>query len=201
MSAPIRGCLAWLAMLACLAACATQSASLAGGEQPLPVNEQAVAFEGENNEICFSDDLLDINLPVRDEPGLSFQLTMTNKTSAPVTIYWDRVLFLDASGNRQHMIHQGLEFGQPLEALKASQVKAGGTLVVTLTPAKAVFTDNVWRLEPLGNPGETDLRLRIDLPLEVNGRESVYRFRFHLERLQPEAPTAPAPAPESGAQE
>lgn len=184
-----RGCACWLLLLVLLAGC--------GGTAPAPDGDGAapsapapeVAFEGEYNEACFSDDLLDLSLLVREERPLAFVLTLTNKTGAPLQVLWERVVFLDASGNAQHVIHQGVAHGQPLEALTPTSVAAGATLNDLLLPAKAVLEDDVWRLAPLsggrGPGGPPELRLRIDLPLEMNGRVAVYRFRFHLE--SPEA--------------
>ncbi|MBI4797304.1 MAG: hypothetical protein HY794_00900 [Desulfarculus sp.] len=182
-----RGWSRWLLLMVLLAGCA--------GTAPDPDGDGAtpsapeVAFEGEYNEACFSDDLLDISLLVREERPLAFVLTLTNKTGAPLRVLWDRVVFLDASGNPQHVIHQGVAHGQPLESLAPTSVAAGATLNDLLQPAKAVLENDVWRLAPLsggrGPGGPPELRLRIDMPLEMNGRVALYRFRVHLEN--PEA--------------
>lgn len=192
MNGLTRGCLNWLLFLALLSGCAGTAPGPDGEGATPAAPAPEVAFEGEYNEACFSDDLLDLSLLVRDERPLAFLLTLTNKTGAPLKVLWERVVFLDASGNVQHLIHQGVAHGQPLEALKPSQVEAGATLGDLLLPAKAVLENDVWRLAPLsggrGPDGPPELRLRIDLPLEMNGRVAVYRFRFHLEN--PEASQA-----------
>ncbi|MBI5522317.1 MAG: hypothetical protein HY910_06795 [Desulfarculus sp.] len=184
-----RGWTRWLMLLPLLAGCAgTAPAPEGDGATPSAMAPQ-VAFEGEYNEACFSDDLLDLSLLVREERPLAFVLTLANKTGAPLRVLWDQAVFLDASGNAQHLIHQGVAHGQPLEALTPTSVETGATLGDLLLPAKAVLEEDVWRLAPLsggrGPGGPPELRLRIDLPLEMNGRTSIYRFRFHLEN--PEA--------------
>lgn len=177
----------WLCLL--LAGCAGTAPDPGGDGATPSATPPQVAFEGEYNEACFSDDLLDISLLVREERPLAFVLTLNNKTGAPLKVLWDRVVFLDASGNAQHVIHQGVDHGQPLEALVPSEVAAGATLGDLLRPAKAVLDNDVWRLAPLsrggGGPGQQELRLRIDMPLEMGERVAVYRFRFHLEYPEP----------------
>jgi hypothetical protein len=149
------------------------------------VAEQSLAFDGDYNEACFSDDSVDINLRAHNDQATVFELDLTNKTAGPVVVRWDQVVFLDTSGNRQYMIHQGVAYGDPLALLVPGVVPPQGSLRDLLGPAKLVANETGKRLAPLSKwkdaSSMAEQRLRIDLPLEIYGRVNVYRFRIHVE--------------------
>ena len=176
----------WLLILVMLIGCGgPQATSHHHAESLEQTTAQALAYDGDYNDSCFSDDLVDLSLRITDEDTTAFQLTLTNKTGAPLRVLWDKAVFLDASGNAQHMIHQGVDYGQALDALVPARLAVQATLNDLLRPAKAVLDGDLWRLAPLTGRRDTsnylDQRLRIDLPLEINGQVNLYRFRFHVE--------------------
>jgi hypothetical protein len=146
----------------------------------------ALAFDGDFNEACFSDDFVDVNLRINNDDTTAFELDLTNKTLAPVVVRWDLLVFVDASGNRQYMVHQGVAYGDPLEALTPGKLEPQATLREMLGPAKLAREDGGLRLAPLSgrqDPSEAlEQRLRIDLPLEIYGQLNLYRFRYHVEQ-------------------
>jgi hypothetical protein len=153
----------------------------------------ALAFDGDFNEGCFSDDYLDISLRLNNDDTTAFELDLTNKTGAPLVVHWDQVVFLDASGNRQYMVHQGVAYYDPQDKLIPTSLPPQASLRDMLGPAKLVKEDGTILLAPLSgrqDPSRSlDQRLRIDLPLEIYGRVNLYRFRFHLEQTPDNDPS------------
>jgi hypothetical protein len=177
----------WLLLaLGLLAGCGgAQSGAVEPNDSPGGVAEQSLAFDGDYNEACFSDDSVDINLRAHNDQATVFELDLTNKTPGPLVVRWDQVVFLDASGNRQYMIHQGVAYGDPLALLVPGVVPPQASLRDLLGPAKLVANESGKRLAPLSRWKDAsslaEQRLRIDLPLEIYGRVYVYRFRIHVE--------------------
>ncbi|MFH1035542.1 MAG: hypothetical protein V1806_13620 [Pseudomonadota bacterium] len=177
----------WTLALGLLAGCGGGSATAYYQQESLEQTPaQAMAFDGDVNEACFSDDNVDVSLRINNDDTTAFELDLTNKTGAPLVVRWDRVVFIDASGNRQYMVHQGVAYWDPLESLTPTSLAPQATLRDLLGPAKLSREDGTARLAPLSGPRDTssylDQRLRIDLPLEIYGQVNIYRFRFHVEQ-------------------
>ncbi len=179
----------WLTLALCLlTGCGGGQAGVSGQSRtPDQAWGQVMAFDGQFNESCFSDDYVDINLRASKDDIAAFELDLVNKTGSQILVRWDQVVFLDASGNRQYMVHQGVAYGEPLEALEPTSLAPQASLRDILRPARLVMEGGLKKLSPLRGHQDgadyRDQRLRIDLPLEIYGRVNMYRFRFHLEQL------------------
>ncbi|MCA1905123.1 MAG: hypothetical protein LDL11_00860 [Desulfarculus sp.] len=142
-------------------------------------------FAGDVNETSYSDTMVDISLQVDNEDSTAFQMGLANKTSQPLVILWDQVVFVDAAGNRQKVIHQGVRYWDPVSRLAAVAVPPFTNIRDQLRPAKVDYRDGEQRLAPLSRRWDTsgwlDQRISITLPLIVYDRISLYRFRFHIE--------------------
>lgn len=150
------------------------------------LEEKALQFSGDVNESCYSDTMVDVTLQVNNEDTTSFQFSLSNKTAEPIVILWNQVVFVDASGNRQKVIHQGLRYWDPVSRLEPVAIPAFTTVSDLIRPAKVHHADGLQRLAPLRGMQDTsnwlDQRIIIDLPLVIYGRASLYRFRMHIEQ-------------------
>lgn len=146
---------------------------------------QALQFAGDFNENTYSDDLVDLALQVDNEDSTALQLALSNKTSQPLVILWDRVIYVDAAGNRQKVIHQGVRYWDPVSRLAAMAVPPFTSLTDSLRPARVDYRDGEQRLAPLRGRQNTsdwlDQRISVTLPLVIYDRVNLYRFRFHIE--------------------
>ena len=177
----------WAWALPLLAGCGgAQAVSYYQDEGLNQTTAQALAYDGDTADGDFSDDFVDVSLRINNDDSSAYMLSLSNKTGAPIIVGWDRLTFIDAAGNRQRMIHHGVDYWAPLDALKPGELPPFATLTDLLRPAKVVHRDGAPRLAPLRGSQDTsnylDQRLRIDLPLSIHGRVSVYRFRFHVEQ-------------------
>lgn len=176
-----------LAGLAGLAGCGGSQATEYYRDESLNnLEAKALQFSGDVNESCYSDTMVDLTLRVNNEDTTSFQFSLANKTAEPIVVLWNRVVFVDASGNRQKVIHQGLRFWDPVSRLEPVAVPPFTTVSDLLRPAKVDHADGVPRLAPLRGMQDTsnwlEQRISVDLPLVIYGRTSLYRFRMHLEQ-------------------
>ena len=181
--------LVWLAALLALgllAGCGgPQAADYYRNESLNLMEQKAYQFAGDVNETDYSDTMVDILMRVDDEDTTAFQMSLTNKTSQPLVILWDRVVFIDAAGNRQKVIHRGVRYWEPVSRLTAEAVPPFTQVTDLVRPAKVDYRDGEQRLAPLRGRQDTsgwlDQRVSITLPLIVYDRTSLYRFRFHNE--------------------
>ena len=176
-----------LLALAILAGCGgPQATEYYRDESINRLEEKALQFSGDVNESCYSDSLVDLAIQVNNEDTTSFQFSLSNKTAEPVVVLWDQVVFVDAAGNRQKVIHQGLRYWDPVSRLQPVAVPAFTTVSDLIRPAKVDYADGLQRLAPLRGMQDTsnwlDQRIRIDLPLAIYGRTTLYRFRLHIEQ-------------------
>lgn len=179
----------WLAafwMLGLLVGCGGPQATEYYRNESLNLMEQkAYQFAGDTNETDYSDTMVDVSLRVDDEDTTALRLALANKTSQPLVILWDRVVFVDAAGNRQKVIHQGVRYWDPVSRLSAVAVPPFTSITDLLRPAKVDYRDGEQRLAPLRGQQDTsgwlDQRFSVTLPLIVYDRVSLYRFRFHIE--------------------
>ena len=173
--------------LGLLAGCGGPQATDYYRDESLNLDEdKALQFAGDVNETSYSDTLVDVAFRIDNEDTTAFQLSLSNKTSQPLVILWDRVVFVDAAGNRQKVIHQGVRYWDPVSRLGAVAVPAFASVTDLVRPAKVDYTDGEQRLAPLRGKRDTsnwlDQRISISLPLIIYDRMSVYRFRFHIEQ-------------------
>ncbi|MCA1989334.1 MAG: hypothetical protein LDL07_09355 [Desulfarculus sp.] len=178
--------LAALSALGLLAGCGSLQATDYYRNESLNLMEQkAYQFAGDTNETNYSDTMVDISLQVDNEDSTAFQMALANKTSQPLVILWDQVVFIDADGNRQKVIHQGVRYWDPVSRLSAVAVPPFTNIRDLLRPAKVDYRDGEQRLAPLRGRQDTsgwlDQRISITLPLIVYDRTNLYRFRFHIE--------------------
>ena len=180
----------WLGILLALgtlAGCGGQAATEYYRDESLNLaEEKALQFAGDVNETCHSDSMVDVTLQVDDEDTTAFRFHLRNKTSQPLVILWDQAIFIDASGNRQRLIHRGVRYWDPVARLTAVAVPAFSSLSDLLRPAKIDYRDGEQRLAPLRGRQDTstwlDQRISVSLPLSIYGRTMLYRFRFHIEQ-------------------
>lgn len=173
--------------LAFLAGCGGSQATEYYRDQSINrLEEKALQFSGDVNESCYSDTMVDVTLQVNNEDTTSFQFSLSNKTAEPIVILWNQAVFVDASGNRQKVIHQGLRYWDPVSRLEPVAIPPFTTVSDLIRPAKVQYSDGLQRLAPLRGLQDTsnwlDQRLIIDLPLVIYGRTSLYRFRMHIEQ-------------------
>ena len=145
---------------------------------------QAMAYDGDMDISSYHDNLLDVRFQIDDEDTSAFELTLRNDTDQTMLILWNRVVFQDTRGRSWYMIHDGVDYWQPLEKLLPTRLPPGATHTDLLRPAKVQVVDGVRRLAPLrgrdDSSGELDQLVHINLPLEIYGKLNVYRFRFRV---------------------
>lgn len=179
----------WLAscmLLSLLAGCGGPQAMDYYRDESLKLDaDKTLQFAGDVNEGSYSDTMVDLALQVDNEDSTALQLALSNKTSQPLVILWDRVVYVDAAGNRQKVIHQGVRYWDPVSRLAAMAVPPFTSLTDLLRPAKVDYRDGEQRLAPLRGRQNTsdwlDQRISVTLPLVIYDRVNLYRFRFHIE--------------------
>ncbi len=84
----------WLTLALCLlTGCGGGQAGVTGQSRtPDQAWGQVLAFDGQFNESCFSDDYVDINLRASKDDIAAFELDLVNKTGSQILVRWDQVV-------------------------------------------------------------------------------------------------------------
>ena len=139
-----------------------------------------------SNDLAYQDDVLKIAFTVTQRE-LRFRLT--NRASGPLVIDWERATYIDLSGNKHRVIHQGVPLAEKDKKQKPTHLEAGASVDEMVYPADLVAGSRVfedWRLNPVMPLPEyaKDYRWRtfgLLLPLQAAGKEQQYLFTIRLE--------------------
>jgi hypothetical protein len=139
-----------------------------------------------NKNLEYQDDLLKLAFTVTQKE-LRFRLI--NRLPEPITLDWEKVTYIDLSGNKHRVIHQGVPLREKDKKQKPTRVEAGAALDEMVYPADLVAGSRVfedWRLNPVMPLPQyaPDYRWRtfgLLLPLQAAGKEKDYLFTIRIE--------------------
>ena len=93
----------------------------------------------------------DFSLKVSLEEGkdYAFNIQLINKSDGALVIDWNRFMYVDVNGNTHHVIHDGVNYWDPVARQTPTVVPAGGSLDDLIQPARLTERDGAVRLAPL----------------------------------------------------
>lgn len=135
--------------------------------------------------------------------GIRFRFVLLNKTNYPMTIDWDKIVYVDTEDETGNVIHNGVKYNERNQGQIKSVIPKLAKLNDFLVPSKncvfnqgGYFSVGGWRenyLFPCVYKKQKDLNnnapnfigktMRLDFPIEIGGKEYNYTFYFELTDL------------------
>lgn len=135
--------------------------------------------------------------------GIRFRFVLLNKTNFPLTIDWDRIMYVDTEGEAGNIIHNGVKYNERNNGQLKTIVPKLAKLNDFLVPSKncvfrngGYFSVGGWAenyLFPCVYKKAKDLKnnapnligktMRIEMPINIDGVEYIYTFYFELSDL------------------
>ena len=192
--------LLFLALACCLTACSPQI----GGYNLALDTVNGGAGVAETRGASYSDQVVAVNFGLQetlDYKGVSgfsqydnysgILFSLVNKTDQTMTIDWNRVSYIDLSGNAGNAVmHKGIKYTNCSGQKAPSVIPPHGRMHDVITPccdvefdegvhSMGVYIKPKWKIEMLPNP-ETCPRVRfgVYMPLEIEGQRHEYTFLF-----------------------
>jgi hypothetical protein len=151
------------------------------------VNYQ-LTYNQDQNRFIFNEGPVDIAVQVFFDQDYHFSLDVRNDTDHKVIIDWNRVEYLDVTGNPHSMIHQGVSYLDPVSKQRPTYIPPGAVLRDELLPADRRTLDGTVRLvKPAHTPAVDDYydHVTIILPMKVEGQWSRYRLLIQVGMAAP----------------
>ncbi|MFQ5956821.1 MAG: hypothetical protein ACE5KK_03520 [Candidatus Brocadiales bacterium] len=137
-----------------------------------------------SDELRFDDENVRLRFTVTQR---QIYFTLWNKTQGPISIIWDEVIFRDPEGATHWVLNneEEEEHAVPSKAahaatthhhLDSTQVPAGSSHTNYIRPFPAGFRD----ILVYPSKHAAGARLKVTLPLEIQGRIKVYTFGFEV---------------------
>jgi len=144
-----------------------------------------------DNEFMFDRDQLSVKFSVYPDTDYHFGLTLSNDTDQPLVIDWNRIEYIDIKGQPHSVIHQGINYLDPVSAQTPTTVPPRGTITDLLQPTDRRQINGVWRLAPL-NPPDPKVEyyedmVTIVMPIKALGVFRDYRFTLSIGQAMPGA--------------
>lgn len=140
------------------------------------------------NRFIFDEGVVSIAVQVFFDQDYHFSLDIRNNTSRRVIIDWNRVEYLDVTGNPHSMIHQGVNYLDPVTKQRPTYIPPSGVLRDELRPADRRTLDGAVRLvRPAHTPAADDYfdHVAIILPLKAEGQWVRYRLLLQVGMIAP----------------
>ena len=174
-----------------------------GGEQAV----QYYADEQERNEMrsmhyqltynqgenffYFNEGPFKVRFSVFPDRAYHFQIDMTNTTGEPMVVYWNRGEYVDLLGNPHSIIHDGVNYLDPVGSQKPTMIPVGRVYSDLLRPADRETVDGAQRFARIKDPSPGasygDYVVLV-LPMKVEGQFRSYRFSLPVGALIDEWP-------------
>jgi len=151
------------------------------------VNYQ-LTYNTQNNHFEFNEGLVDIAVRVFTDDDYRFGINILNQTSQKVIIDWNRIEYLDAAGNPHSMIHQGVNYLDPVSKQRPTYILPGAVWSDLLRPADRRTLDGAVRLvKPAHTPAVDDYydHVAIILPVKAEGQWVRYRLLLQIGMVAP----------------
>jgi hypothetical protein len=151
-------------------ACGTMDQFTRWENQQQSTSQSSPALPG---DLHLSDDFIDISFTVISEKEINFRLR--NKTGAPITIRWDRVLCKFPNGTVMQLINEGNgkdTVVQPLSVLTDSLSPLG--------PIPYLADEDDWRNADGFIDFEQEFSVEMPLYIDAAGGRKDYSFNFVL---------------------
>lgn len=147
-----------------------------------------LTYNTQNNHFEFNEGLVDISVRIYTDADYRFGINILNQTSQKVIIDWNRIEYLDAAGNPHSMIHQGVDFLDPVSKQRPTYIMPGAVWSDLLQPADRRTVDGAVRLvKPAHTPAVDDYydHVTIILPVKAEGQWVRYRLLLQAGMVAP----------------
>ena len=149
-----------------------------------------LTYNQDANRFIFDEGVVDIAVRVFFDQDYHFGLDIRNNTSRKVIIDWNRVEYLDVTGNPHSMIHRGVNYLDPVGRQRPTYIPPGGVLRDELRPADRRTLDGAVRLVKTAHtPAADDYydHVAIILPVKAEGQWMRYRLLIQVGMIAPTA--------------
>ncbi len=156
-------------------------------------NYQAT-YNTENNHFEFDEGLVDFTVRVFSDQDYNFGINILNQTSQRVIIDWNGIEYLDTVGNPHSMIHQGVNYLDPVTKQRPTYIMPGALWSDELRPADRRTRDGAVRLVRPAHTPATDSyydHVAIIIPVKAEGQWVRYRLLLQVGMVTPTAPDSP----------
>jgi len=139
------------------------------------------------SELRFQDKSISISVSVGEQ---TFQMSLTNLTSYPMKILWERAEYTDVNSRPYRIMHSGIAYPNRNNLIPDQVVQSGGSVQEAVIPVKNVYMSQQkkgYDLKPLftldteaaaGLKGRT---FNLFIPVEVNRQIIPYNFKIAIE--------------------
>lgn len=138
-----------------------------------------------SKELTFEDEFLNIRFSPKDR--LFFILA--NRSRQAIQIDWEKVAYIDLSGKKHRVIHQGVALAEKDSKQSPGVVGAGASLDSSLYPADMVAGSRIfndWRLNPMLPLTQQAAyykwrTLAVVMPVEIGKQTRYYQFVLRID--------------------
>jgi hypothetical protein len=131
------------------------------------------------------DSLVDIVFSLNAE---QIEFICTNKTARSIKIDWEKAVYINPYGARKRVIHAGIPYERKSDPQLPSIIRKGETMKDHVLPSDNVnvylYGSGGFTIYPLFSGREFGKSASLLLPLEIDGVENDYVFRFAISSVQ-----------------
>ena len=155
------------------------------------VLDYQLTYNQGTNYFIFNEGPFTARITVFPDRAYHFQIQIANTTDEIMTIYWNRGGYVDLLGHPHSIIHDGVDYLDPVGSQKPTMILVGTSFEDLIRPADRRMLDGAERLVRIKDPSpgtSYGQYVTLTLPMKVEGENRSYRFRLPLGALCDEWP-------------
>lgn len=172
-------------LTALLAGCGSPGATSYYRDEQIMNQERSLnyqlSYNQNQNYFFFDETFFDLRFTIYADAYYSFNVTVTNQSDQPITIDWNRLEYVAVGGGAHSVIHQGVNYGDPVTQQRPTVIQPGMEYQDLIRPATRKMIDGAMRLmRPVRTPAAMNWSDSVVLMMPVKA-EGIWRnYRLSL---------------------
>lgn len=140
-------------------------------------------YNQDSNLFVFDEHEFTLKVSIFGDRAYHFEINLENPTDQPMVIFWNGIEYLDLRGRPHSVIHDGINYLDPVSKQRPTVVAPGSAYHDLLRPADRQEVDGQMRLVRIKRPtGSADWgdQVILVIPMKVLGQARRYHFTLDV---------------------